>query len=103
MVTGRNTVFSCAANFLRGRKCLFCGSFKVLHTSRGYVKCQACGKSKSLTRLRREIAILQGFYQLQPAYRLSQDLDVDVKVVGETRFSSNCIHIVTRQSESLIA
>ncbi len=45
------------------------------------MKCQLCGKSKSLSRLRREIAILQGFYQLQPAYRLAQDLGVDVKVV----------------------
>ncbi len=81
MVTGRQTVFSCAANFLRGRKCIFCGSFQVLHTQRGYVKCTRCGKSKSLRRLRREIRILQGFYQLQPAYRLSQDLGLDVKVV----------------------
>ena len=81
MVTGRHTVFSCAANFLRGRKCIFCGSFQALHTRRGYVKCGRCGKSKSLRRLRREIRILQGFYQLQPAYRLSQDLGLDVKVV----------------------
>jgi len=81
MGTTRNTVFSCADNFLRGRKCMFCGSLKILHSSRGYVKCQLCGKSKSLSRLRREIAILQGFYQLQPAYRLAQDLGVDVKVV----------------------
>lgn len=81
MVTGRTSVFSCAANFLRGRKCIFCGSFKVIHTSRGYVRCSRCGKSKSLSRLRREIRILQGFYQWQPAYRLSQDLGVDVKVV----------------------
>ena len=44
------------------------------------MKCQLCGKSKSLSRLRR-VAILQGFYQLQPAYRLAQDLGVDVKVV----------------------
>ena len=29
-----------------------------------------------------EIAILVGFYQLQPAYRLAIDLAVDVKVVG---------------------
>jgi len=28
-----------------------------------------------------EITILQGFYQLQPAYRLAKDLGVDVKVV----------------------
>ncbi|HSF08484.1 MAG TPA: IS1595 family transposase [Nitrospirales bacterium] len=81
MVTGRTSVFSCAANFLRGRKCIFCGSFQVLHTNRGYVKCQLCGKSKSLRRLRREITILQGFYLLQPAYRLSRDLAVDSKVV----------------------
>ena len=81
MVTGRTSVFSCAANFLRGRKCIFCGSFKLVHTSRGYVRCLRCGKSKSLSRLRREIRILQGFYQRQPAYRLSQDLGVDVKVI----------------------
>ena len=80
MVTGRNTVFSCAANFLQGRS-VFLWFLQGLHTSRGYVKCQLCGKSKSLTRLRREIAILQGFYQLQPAYRLAQDLRLDVKVV----------------------
>jgi hypothetical protein len=30
--------------------------------------------------LRREIAIFQGFYPLQPAYRLAKDLGVDVKV-----------------------
>ena len=81
MATGRQTVFSCAANFLRGRKCIFCGSFQGLHTRRGYVKCGRCGKSKSLRRLRREIRILQGFYQLQPAYRLSPELGLDVKVV----------------------
>jgi transposase len=84
MVTGKKNVFGCAANFLRGRKCVFCGSFKVVRTARGYVKCRraGCGRSKSLARLRREIAILAGFYQLVPAYRLAQDLGVDVKVVS---------------------
>jgi transposase len=81
MVIGKISHFSCAANFLRGRKCIFCGSFKVLRTARGYVKCRRCGKTKSLSRLRREIAILRGFYQLQPAYRLAVDLGVDIKVV----------------------
>ena len=81
MVTGRNAVFGCAANFLRGRKCVFCGSFRVTKTARGYVKCGGCGKTKSLAKLRREIAILGGFYRLQPAYRLAADLGVDVKVV----------------------
>lgn len=81
MVTGKTSHFSCAANFLRGRKCVFCGSFKVCKTGRGYVKCAHCGKAKSLTRLRREIAILRGFYQLQPAYRLAHDVGLDIKVV----------------------
>ena len=81
MVTVRQTVFSCAVNFLQGRKCIFCGSFKVNRTARGYIKCRRCGKSKSLSRLRREIAIVQGFYQQQPAYRLATDRAVDVKVV----------------------
>lgn len=82
MVIGKNSHFSCAANFLRSRKCIFCGSFNVLRTARGYVKCRGCGKSKSLSRLRREITILQGFYQLQPAYRLASDLGLDIKVVS---------------------
>lgn len=81
MVTGVHTVFSCAANFLNGRKCVFCGSFKTVKTARGYAKCMPCGKQKSLTKLRREIAILQGFYQHQPAYRLASDLGVDAKTV----------------------
>lgn len=79
---GQNSVFRCAANFLRGRKCVFCGSFKVNRTRRGYVKCRACGKQKSAAKLRREISIIQGFYQQVPAYRLSQDLGVDAKVVS---------------------
>lgn len=83
MATGKKNVFGCAANFLRGKKCVFCGSFRVLRTGRGYVKCRnrSCGRTKSLTRLKREIEILKGFYQLVPAYRLAQDIGVDVKVV----------------------
>lgn len=81
MVIGKNSHFSCAANFLRGRKCVFCGSFTVYKTSRGYVKCGRCGKVKSLAQLRRELAILRGFYQLQPAYRLAHDLALDVKTI----------------------
>ena len=45
------------------------------------MKCQRCGTSKSLSLLRREIAILQGFYQLHPAYRLAQDFGIDVNMV----------------------
>jgi hypothetical protein len=37
MVAGQNRVFGCAANLLRGKKCVFCGSFQVNRTRRGYV------------------------------------------------------------------
>src|SRR3989344_5231539 len=83
MVTGQKNVFGCAANFLRGKKCVFCGSFKVSKTARGYVRCRnkPCGKQKSLNRLRKEIAIVQGFYQQQPAYRLASDLETDYQSI----------------------
>jgi transposase len=82
MAYGQNAVFGCAANILRGKKCVFCGSFKVIRTGRGYVKCGNCQQQKSLTKLRREITIIQGFYQQVPAYRLAYDLGVDAKVVA---------------------
>lgn len=82
MVTGSHRVFGCAANLLRGRKCVFCWSFRVNRTQRGYVKCRTCRRQKSLAKLRREIAILQGFYQQVPAYRLAHDLGVDPKVIS---------------------
>src|SRR3989337_629326 len=81
MVTGVHTVFSCATNFLNGRKCIFCGSFKTTKTARSYVKCMRCGKQKSLNKLRREFAMLQGFDQREPAYRLASDLGLDAKTV----------------------
>jgi len=79
----KNNVFSCAANFLRGKKCVFCGSFKVCKTGRGYIKCHRgkCGKQKFFKRLRKEIGILTGFYQQQPAYRVANDFDLDYQVV----------------------
>lgn len=84
MVTAKKNVFNCAANFLRGRKCVFCGSFKLNRTHRGYARCRnkACGKQKSLKQLRKEIAILTGFYQQQPAYRVASDLGVDYQTVS---------------------
>ncbi len=83
MVIGKKNVFNCAANFLRGRKCIFCGSFKVSKTQHGYVRCRnkSCGKQKSLKRLRKEIGIVIGFYQQQPAYRLGTDLGIDYQSV----------------------
>ena len=81
MVTTRKNVFSCAANILRGKKCIFCGSFRVYKTKRSYVKCAKCKRQKSLKALRREIAILTGFYQQQPAYRVASDLGLNYQTI----------------------
>lgn len=40
-----------------------------------------CGKQKSLAKPHRKIAILQGFYQQQPAYRLTSDLGLEAKTI----------------------
>ncbi|HMS82139.1 MAG TPA: hypothetical protein PKD12_00635 [Nitrospira sp.] len=82
MVTGLHRAFGCAANFLRGRKCVFCGLFRVTQTRRGHVKCRPCRRQKNLAKLRREIAILQGFSQQVPAYRLAHDGSVDSTVIS---------------------
>ena len=49
------------------------------------VKCRrpGCGRTKSLTRLKREIEILKGFYRLVPDLPAGLDLRVDVKVVSQ--------------------
>lgn len=81
MVTGAIKVFSCATNFLNGRKCVFCGLFKAVKIARSYVRCQLCLRQKNLSKLHRDIAILQGFYQQQPEYRLASDLGLDTKTI----------------------
>jgi transposase len=43
MVTRAQMVFSCAINFLNGRKRVFCGSFMKVKSARSYVKCMLCG------------------------------------------------------------
>src|SRR3989338_9607760 len=99
MVTRQKNVFSCAANFERGRKCIFCGSFKTNRTGRGYVRCRnkSCGKQKSLKQLRRELAILKGFYQIQPAYKLAHDLCLDYQTI--TRVYQNLREAVYHTAE----
>jgi transposase len=103
MVTGRNNVFTCAANFLRGRKCVFCGSFKVFRTGRGYVKCRLCLRQKSLKRLRREISLITGFYQIQPAYRLAVDLGLDYQTVTRVyaRLRETIYHVAELEAGKL--
>lgn len=77
----RKDIYGCATNFLRGRKCVWCGSFRVNKTARGYVKCRVCTRQKSLKKIRVEIAIVTSFYQQQPACRLATDLAADYQSI----------------------
>ncbi|ULA57991.1 MAG: transposase [Nitrospira sp.] len=61
---------------------MFCGSLTVKRTRRGHGTYRRCHRRKSLAKLRREIAIRQGFYQQIPAYRLAHDLGVDSQVMN---------------------
>lgn len=82
MLTGAHRVFGCAANFLRGRTGVFCGSFRVNRTRRGYVNCRICRRQKHLAKRRREMAMLPGFSQQVPASRLAHDRGVDPTVIS---------------------
>jgi hypothetical protein len=60
MVTGKKERFRVRGQlFLRGKKRVFCGSFRLVRAARGYVKCRnrSCGRTKSLqTRVRTILA-----------------------------------------------
>lgn len=68
-------------SFLLGRKCVFCGSYRLWRTKRGYVKCRKCKRQKGRRILKRELQILVGFHQQVPASRLAQDLGVNYRTV----------------------
>lgn len=69
-------------SFWLGRKCVFCLSRKVNHTSRGYTKCRKCGKCKSLKRLRRELGVVLGFIDQRPALQIATELGLAYNTVS---------------------
>jgi transposase len=103
MSTARKNVFGCAANFIRGKKCVSCGSFKVSKTSRGYIKCQSCKVQRSIKKIRTDIAIVTGFYQQQPAYRLAHDLGVDYQTITRVyqKLRSTLYHVTELEGTKL--
>ena len=98
MVIGKTSQLSCAANFLRGRKCIFCGSYATCRTQRSYVKCNDCRRQKSLPQLRREIAFIRGFYRMQPANRVAYELGITYPTV--TRVYQQLRKTVSRVAET---
>lgn len=84
---------------------MYCGTFKVYRTRRGYVRCRnsRCGKQKSLRRVRLELALIRGFYEQQPAYRLSHDLNVSYGVVSRVyqRLRDAIYHVAELEGKRL--
>ena len=60
--------------------CIFCGALQIIRTTRGHIKCQGCGKSKTYLAHasdRHNAMVLPE----QPAYRHATDLGVKVYVM----------------------
>ena len=68
-------------SYLLGRKCVFCGSYRLWRTARGYVKCRKCRRQKGRRILTRELQIIVGFHQQIPASRLAMDLGLNYRTV----------------------
>src|SRR3990167_601780 len=68
-------------SFLLGRKCVFCGSYRLWKTKRGYLKCRKCRRVKGRKMLQRELHIIVGFHQQAPASRCASDLGVNYRTV----------------------
>ena len=68
-------------SFLLGRKCVFCGSYRLWRTRRGYLKCRKCKRQKARGILKRELNIIVGFHQQIPANRLAMALGFNYRTV----------------------
>jgi len=68
-------------SYLLGRKCVFCGSYRLWKTKRGYLKCRKCKRQKGKRMLQRELEIIVGFHQQVPASRLANDMAVNYRTV----------------------
>ena len=68
-------------SFYLGRKCVFCHHRKMWKTKRRYVKCRFCKRQKGIQMLRRELKIIVGFYQQQPATQCALDVSVNYQAV----------------------
>lgn len=70
-----------AANFLRGRKCIHCGSYKVYRLASRQVKCRICRRTYSPSKLKRDLDVLQYFALEASANRAARDLELNYRTV----------------------
>ena len=68
--------------FLEGRKCIFCGCWKLYRLADGRVKCRKCRRVYSLKKLRRDIKILYYFALEISANRTAKELGLSYETVS---------------------
>ena len=67
--------------FLEGRKCVFCGSWKLHKLGDGRVKCGVCGRYYSVRKLRCDVDVLYYFYLGLSARQTAEELDLSYNTV----------------------
>lgn len=68
-----------AANILRGRKCVWCASYKLHRLADGRVKCSKCRKIYSIQKLRQDLDILHHFCLELSARKTANDVGLSYK------------------------
>ena len=70
-----------AAKFLRGRKCVYCGSYGMCRLADGRVKCRNCRRVYSLLKVWRDLDVLHYFALELSANRAASELGLSYKTV----------------------
>ena len=76
-----------AANILRGRKCVYCGTYGLYRLADKRVKCRKCRRIYSLKKLIRDLEILHYFALELSANRTASELGVNYKTVRKRYMS----------------
>ena len=67
--------------FLEGRKCIFCGKYRIYRLANKRVKCGACGRYYSLSKLKRDLDVLYYFCLELSANKTASLLELDYETV----------------------
>jgi hypothetical protein len=88
----------------RGRRISSCGSFDACWAKRGYIKCNKCQRQKGSKFLCRQLRVILGSDQQQPAYRLTNDLGLNYKTATRVyrRLQKTIHHVSGLEADRLI-
>ena len=70
-----------ARKYFEGKKCLFCGNYKIYRLKDKRLKCKNCKKYYSIKKLKRDLELLYYFYLEISARRAAKELQLNYKSV----------------------